>query len=127
MKNLLAKDDYVPTHGEIIHNSFNCSKYPDKNPHNRLTVFEFFARFLPGYKKTFITTIPIIKFQPIHPNVTINVIGENAHPHAVVGLACKEARKQGVSEEEISKYKREVSSVSETQLLPVTATWFNLR
>ena len=127
MKNLLATDDHTPTHAEVIHNSFNCSKYAAKNPHNRLTVFEFFARLLPGTKRVNIKTIPIVKIQPMYPGVVLKVVGEDSHPLAVVGLACKEARRQGISEEAISKYKREVSRASEAQLLPITATWFSLR
>ena len=61
-----------------------------------------------------------------HPDITVNLIGQDGNAFAVIGAVTKGLRDGGVSHEEREVFKKEAMSADYMNLLATCARWVNI-
>jgi hypothetical protein len=63
--------------------------------------------------------------EPKHPNITVQLTGRDGNAFMILGLCQREARRAGLSTEEINAFHEEATSGDYSHLLATCERWFN--
>jgi hypothetical protein len=65
--------------------------------------------------------------EPIYPNITVKLIGQNGNAFNLLGIMSKAMRKNGVPKEEIDKFTKEATAGDYDHLLGTCMKWVDVR
>ena len=61
-----------------------------------------------------------------YPNITVKLLGENGNAFNLIGIVCRELRKNGVPKEEIDLFMKQATAGTYDDLLITCMEWVNV-
>jgi len=63
---------------------------------------------------------------PLHPDIEVELVGKNGNAFAIIAACRKQAKRSGLSQEDIEQFTEEATSGDYDHVLQICMKWFNV-